>query len=93
MKKKSVLVVFVIIFFVVGAFATLVRSADAPRMTTDELKAMLGSPDLVIIDVRYGKDWADSDLKITGAVREDPRAIESWANKYPKDKTIVLYCA
>jgi hypothetical protein len=38
-------------------------------------------------------DWADSDLKIKGAVREDPKVFESWANKYPKDKTIVLYCA
>jgi len=61
-------------------------------MTKEELKAMLGSPNLVVIDVRYGKDWTDSDLKIKGAVREDPRAIVSWANKYPKDKTLVFYC-
>jgi rhodanese-related sulfurtransferase len=69
------------------------KSEDAPRMTKEELKAMMGSPDLVIIDVRSGTDWADSDLKIKGAVREDPKVFESWANKYPKDKTIVLYCA
>jgi hypothetical protein len=93
MKKKSVLVVFVIIFFVAGAFATLVRSADAPRMTKDELMAMLGNPDLIIIDVRYGKDWTESDVKIKGAVREDPEAFDSWAKKYPKDKTLVFYCA
>jgi rhodanese-related sulfurtransferase len=48
---------------------------------------------LIIIDVRYGKDWTDSDLKIRGAVREDPEAFDSWANKYPKDKTLLFYCA
>jgi rhodanese-related sulfurtransferase len=62
-------------------------------MTKEELRAMLGNPNLVVIDVRYGRDWTDSDLKIKGAVREDPGAIDSWANKYPKDKTLVFYCA
>jgi len=38
-------------------------------------------------------DWTGSDLKIRGAVREDPLAVDSWANKYPKDKTLVFYCA
>jgi len=76
-----------------GASMILAKSTDAPRMTKDELKGMLGSPDLVIIDVRYGPDWKDSDSKIKGAIREDPEALQSWANKYPKDKTIVLYCA
>jgi len=76
----------------VGVFATLARPVDAPRMTKDELKAMMGNPDLVIIDVRLGKDWTDSDLKIKGAVREESEAFESWAKKYPKDKTLVFYC-
>jgi rhodanese-related sulfurtransferase len=66
-------------------------SAEAPRMSQEELKALLGHPDLVIIDVRYGKDWANSDAKIKGAVREDPDGLKSWANKYSPDKTIVLY--
>ena len=91
--KKKLLIDILIIFFMVWGWMAYAKSADAPRMTKDELKAMLGNPDLIIIDVRYGKDWADSDLKITGAVREDPRAIESWTNKYPKDKTLVFYCA
>ena len=71
----------------------LEKRVDAPRMTKEELKAVLGNPDLFIIDVRYGKDWTDSDLKIRGAVREDPEAFKSWASKYPKDKTLVFYCA
>jgi rhodanese-related sulfurtransferase len=62
-------------------------------MTKDELKALLGNPELIILDVRLGGDWKDSDLKIKGAVREDPNDTESWANKYSKDKTLVLYCS
>jgi rhodanese-related sulfurtransferase len=62
-------------------------------MTKEELKAKLDNPDLVIVDVRLGKDWTGSDLKIKGAVREDPEAIDSWVNKYPKNKTLVFYCA
>jgi len=91
--KKRLLIATLIIFFMVGGCTTLAKSTDAPRMTKEELKAMLGNPNLIIIDVRYGKDWTGSDLKIKGAVREDPEAIESWANKYPKDKTLVFYCA
>jgi len=77
----------------VGILTSFAKSAKAPRMTTDELMAMLGNPDLIIIDVRYGKDWTESDVKIKGAVREDPEAFDSWAKKYPKDKTLVFYCA
>jgi hypothetical protein len=91
--KKRLWIATLIIFFMSGSSMIFAESTDAPRMTKDELKGMLGNPDLVIVDVRYGKDWTDSHLKIKGAVREDPKVFESWANKYPKDKTIVLYCA
>jgi len=82
-----------LIFFMVGILTTFAESADVPRMMKDELKAMLGNSDLVILDVRYKKDWTDSDSKIKGAIREDPESIKSWAEKYSKDKTFVLYCA
>ncbi len=91
--KRRILFATLIIFFMVGGCTTLAKSTDVPRMTKEELKAMLGNSDLVIIDVRQRMDWADSDLKIKGAVREDPGAVDSWADKYPKDKTLVLYCA
>jgi rhodanese-related sulfurtransferase len=91
--KKRLLIITSIIFFMVGIFTVCAKSPEPSRMSKDELKAMLGSPDLILLDVRYGKDWTDSDSKIKGAVREDPKLFESWSNKYPKDKTIVLYCA
>ncbi len=89
--KKTFLFGVIFIFLIIGA--TLASSADAPRMTKETLKAMSGNPDLIILDVRLGNEWKESDLKIRGAVREDPENIVSWANKYSKDKTLVLYCA
>jgi rhodanese-related sulfurtransferase len=74
-------------------FVSQVLSADAARMTKDELKALLGNPDLVLVDVRSGSDWKDSDLKIQGAIREEPNEVKPWSKKYPKEKIIVLYCA
>jgi len=91
--KKRLLIITLVIFSVVGILTTFAKSADVPRMTKDELKAILGNPDLVIIDVRAKKDWTDGDSKIKGAIREDPESVKSWAEKYSKDKTIVLYCA
>ena len=66
---------------------------EAKRMTKEELKEMLDSPDLVLIDVRQGNDWAASEMKIKGALREDPQKPDDWAAKYGKEKTVVLYCA
>lgn len=66
---------------------------DVPLMTTDELKAMLDDPDLLILDVRRGKDWKSSEFKIKGATYAKPDAYDTWANTYPKSKKIVLYCA
>jgi rhodanese-related sulfurtransferase len=91
--KKKLIIAGLLIFFMVGVLATFTRSADVPRMTKDELRAMLGNSDPVIIDVRAQRDWEESDLKIQGAIREDPEAVDSWANKYPKDKALVFYCA
>ena len=65
---------------------------DVPRMTKEEARAMVGNPDFVIVDVRQPKDWDESDSKIRGAVREDPSDVNAWADKYPKDKTLLFYC-
>ncbi len=68
-------------------------SGDAPRITMEELKSILGDPNLVIIDSLVGDQWETVAQKLPGAVRENPDDVESWADKYPKDKTIVTYCA
>jgi rhodanese-related sulfurtransferase len=90
-RRLAILVIFVLIGM--GLFTTLAMSNDVPRMTKDELKAMLDSPNLIIIDVRVDKHWNASDMKIKGAVREDGNDVKSWAGKYSKDKLLVVYCA
>jgi hypothetical protein len=71
--------------------AAAVEVADPPRMPAEVLNARLNDPDLVILDVRSSTDWNASDKKIKGSVREDPENVQSWADNYSKEKTLVLY--
>ena len=82
-------------FLLLGMSAAISTAAEeAPRITKEKLKEMMGSPDLVILDVRATLDWVTSGKKIKGALREDPKMkAGEWAGKYGKDKTLVLYCA
>jgi predicted sulfurtransferase len=94
MKERLLKVLTVLLAFAsMALFAKAAVADEVPRMSKEELRAMLGNPDVVIIDVRSGKDWEASQSKIKGAVREEPRQAKSWADKYDKDKTYVLYCA
>jgi hypothetical protein len=82
-----------------GLFVALVLTSlaahcgDVPRMTKDELRSLIDKGEVVVVDVRSGGDWKSSQYKIHTAVREEPDKPTSWANKYSKDKTLVLYCA
>jgi rhodanese-related sulfurtransferase len=72
--------------------ATPLFAASVPRMDKDELKSLLGSEKLVILDVRLGNDWSTSEFKIKGALRVDDDDLSA-ARKFPKDNIMVLYCA
>ena len=64
----------------------LAAPSQADSMTKEELLPLLGKPDVTVIDLRFGRDWYDSDLKIKGAVREDPMKPGQWTDKYPKTR-------
>lgn len=70
-----------------------VMAEEVGLMSKDELKLSLGTSEVIILDVRAGRDWSASEYKIKGAVREDPSNFENWSSTYPKDKKLVLYCA
>jgi len=72
---------------------TKVIIAEDHQLFREGLKAMLNSPDLVVVDVRTGSDWSSSEFKIKGAVRVEPSEVASWADARGKDKIYVLYCA
>ena len=63
------------------------------KISVFDLNTHLSDPDIAIIDVRDKRDWQQSELKIMGAVRENPNRVASWAGHYSTDKKIVVYCA
>ena len=77
----------------VTAGPALAAPPQAEKITKEELLPLLGKPDVTIIDLRFGRDWYDSNLKIKCAVREDPMKPGLWMDKYPKDKMLIFYCA
>jgi rhodanese-related sulfurtransferase len=91
--KKWAIIIAVALMASSGLMTAGALAAEAARMDKDELKAKLGNPDVVIIDVRSHTDWLFSGDKIRGALRENYRDFEGWYANYPKGKTIVLYCA
>ncbi len=93
MRKRLLFIAVSAIFLMSWEYTSFAQSGDVPRMTKQALKAAMSNPDVIIIDVRHGMDWTDSDSKIKGAIREDPDAVQSWVDKYSKDKTLVFYCS
>ena len=82
------------LLMLMGCAHTPTSEIGVPRITKEEVKSMLGNPDVIILDVRAARDWKDSESKIKGAIREDRKGEAStWMDKYPKDKILVLYCA
>jgi rhodanese-related sulfurtransferase len=91
-RRKFRIFAVVLSFIILGALTKMAWAADIPRISKEELKSMLGNPEVIIIDVRLKRDWDKSKIKIQGAMREDPnKDTKSWAEKYSKEKTIVLY--
>jgi rhodanese-related sulfurtransferase len=91
-KRSAQLSMF--IFFAITLIAPFVLAEDVPLITKEQLVAMLGKPDLVILDVRLGSDYFSSDLKIKRSVRLNMGGpICGTALVYPKSNTFVIYCA
>jgi hypothetical protein len=92
--KRTILAVFnlsVALTLVAACSLNALSGGSAPRITPAELKSRLGDPKLVIVDVRRNLDWNSSEYMIKGAVRADPKKVESWASSFGKDKTFVVY--
>jgi len=97
-KKKTVAVLALTFLLLTGLSQMTPAMGNKVKvliMTREELKAslLLGNPDLMILDVRVGGEWGASKEKTQGAIREDPERVKTWADKYPKNKTLVLYCS
>ena len=80
------------LFALAGYSAPPEKVEQVPRLTKEVVKEMLGKPDVVIVDVRYIKQYEQSDKKLPGAIFVQPENFDEFAKNHPqKDKTYVLY--
>jgi hypothetical protein len=94
MRKQ--LYLFVIAILICWTVVVLSSASDAkgvPLITKEKVKAMLGKPNVVVVDVRVAADRDNEKFQIKGAIREDPGTIQKWYRKLPKKKTLIFYCA
>ncbi len=82
-----------VIFMLLASALFAVAASDVQRMSTEELNSRLGQADLVVVDVRTGGDWNNSDKMIASAIRNNPNDIDPLRSQLARDQTIVLYCA
>ena len=64
---------------------------QVPRLTKEAVKEMLGKPDVVIVDIRYIKQYEQSDKRLPGAVFVQPENFDEFTKNYPKQRTYILY--
>ncbi len=88
-KNITSLIILPLLMLLTGI--SMSAAADVPIITKEELKVQLDSSEIMILDVRTGKDWKSSEFKIKGAVRANPNEFDKWAETYPKNKKFVLY--
>ncbi len=94
--RRYLLLIFITVFILSAcnfAWRSYHAVAGIQKVTKEELKELLNDPTITIIDVRDTNDWESSNVKIPGAIRENPYDVESWADKYVKDQKLILYCA
>ena len=85
--KSIALGLALVVFISISALA----AGAAPKISKEQLKEILDNSDVIILDVRTSEDWQKSEFKIKGAIRKRPKLFDSWANEYPRGKTLVLY--
>ena len=63
------------------------------RITAEEAKTRVdrGEP-IAFVDTRNPRAWAESDVKLPGAVRVPLDEVAKYASHVPKDRSVVTYC-
>jgi 3-mercaptopyruvate sulfurtransferase SseA len=96
MKRKPILIsslVALLLLIALAAYSAMPTTVEqVPRLTKEAVKEMLGKPDVVMVDIRYIKQYEQSDKKIPGAVFVQPENFDEFVKSHPqKDKTYILY--
>ena len=82
-----------VIAWFLGVMQQPALAENVQRMSIEQLKEMLGQPDVKVYDVRTPRDWNDDNEKIKGAVRLAEDEIAEVAAGIDKAHAVVLYCA
>jgi len=65
----------------------------ASSISASELRSELAGRDVpIVIDVRRGPAFLESEATISGALRRDPEQVRAWAKSLPSAKAVVVYC-
>ena len=89
---KFAYIAWLVLLFIALALSD-VHAGQVPRMDKDELKSILNTRNLILLDVRPTGQWAVSSRKLPGATHKDPYRARQWGKKLDKNKTVVTYCA
>ena len=87
-KAESTIRAWVVSLVIILLASTSGFCQEVTKLSKDEVKEMLGNPGVVIVDLRHS-----GDLKVQGAVREDPGKVASWIGRYDLEKALVFYCS
>jgi rhodanese-related sulfurtransferase len=63
-----------------------------PPLSPNELKKLLDSQSVTLLDVRRKADYEAEPSLIPGAVWRDPEQVEGWSRELPRDRPVVVYC-
>jgi rhodanese-related sulfurtransferase len=63
-----------------------------PTLSPEELKKLLASKSVTLVDVRRKADYDADPHLIPGAAWRDPEKVDAWGAELPKDKPVVVYC-
>jgi hypothetical protein len=93
LRKCSIGIVLLIIMVLISIPVIAASVDNVQRMTVQELKAKMDrGEDIVILDVRVGREYDRSPDKIKGAVRISIFQLNDRYRELPMDKEIVAYC-
>ena len=85
----------IVITLVLVTLSVVAMAANdsVPRIAKEQLRAkMEKGEDIIVLDVRTGMSYKGSDIKIKGAMRIPPDAIDMRYKELPPDKEIITYC-
>jgi len=63
-----------------------------PTLSPDELKKLLDSKSVTLVDVRRKADYDADPHLIPGATWCNPEEVETWSRGLSKDRPVVVYC-